>query len=92
VLSDSGFNFLPVFGRGGRSKMGRVGMAVGSMFAATLCALALFGNETPETMNKLTVDDMFNELQLRGLKALNEEDHIIEEDPVKIPRRITQRL
>jgi hypothetical protein len=73
--------------------MGRVGMAVGSMFAATVCAVAIFGNENVENVfeDLMTVDQMFNELQLRGLKALDEDDNIIEEeDPIKIPRRIMQ--
>lgn len=36
---------------------------------------------------------MFNEMQLRGLQAVSEEDNLIEDDePVNIPRRITQRL
>ena len=49
--TEGGFHFLPVLGRGGRSKIGRVGMAVGSMFAATMCAVAIFGSDDMLPMN-----------------------------------------
>lgn len=85
---------MPILGRGGRSKIAKVGMAVGSMFAATVCALAVLGiDDLDMPERQLTVDQMFNEMQLRGLQAINEEENIIEEEEsIKIPRRITQRL
>ncbi len=37
------------------------------------------------------MDDMFNELQLRGLRAIDEEDNIIDLDMAKITRNLSYR-
>jgi len=89
--SEGAFNFTPVIGRGARSQFGRAGMGVGSLFAATMCALALFGSDQASDLEgNISMDEMFNELQLRGLRAIDEET--VEDEPVKIPKRVTQRL
>jgi hypothetical protein len=62
IRSDGAFNFLPVIGN--RSNAGRFGMTIGSIFAATMCAVAFFGND--DSLNPdnggISVDQMFNEL------------------------------
>lgn len=71
--SDSGFHIVPFLGRGGRSKIAKVGMAVGSLMAISTCAMAMFGESgLPEVPEFMAEDQMYE--VARGLKALGIDD------------------